>query len=144
MITCLSGLRLHEAELADLIFRHPGGPLAVGPGFEIVLVTEDLAHEAVALLDETSLSVHPIGAVVAVANRWAFFVPDKSSDPAWPAHAEHLTCGGTFSLPPPPGRDRSPDGSRWIRRHLGRRVLTAPLLLQVAVDAASRRTTRMS
>ncbi|GHE11985.1 hypothetical protein GCM10010339_73680 [Streptomyces alanosinicus] len=129
-----------DSELADLLLLHCAGILPVGPGFEVVLIDEDLAHQAVALLDRMELSVDPVGAVSAVEGRWAFFVPEESDIPVWPARTQYFSCGTTLPLPPIPGTTPALiNSTRWIRWQPFGRVITAPLLLQLAVNAVAPR-----
>ncbi|MER5549543.1 hypothetical protein ABT072_45900 [Streptomyces sp. NPDC002589] len=138
MSTCLTRSVRRDSELACLLLQHCEGTLPVGPGFEVVLINEDLARQAVALLDRMELSVDPVGAVCAVEGRWAFFLPEESDIPAWPAHTQYLSCGTTLPLPPIPGTSPAPiNSTRWIRWQPLGRVITAPLLLQLAVNAVA-------
>jgi hypothetical protein len=83
----------------------------VGPGWEVVLVREMEARQAVARLDHLSAGL--VGAVCATEGWWTFFVPEDSDDPPWPDPAAYLASGATVTLPPASWtRTASAEGAR--------------------------------
>ncbi|MFI6689402.1 hypothetical protein [Streptomyces sp. NPDC050485] len=120
--------------LADTLLLTAPAAVQVGDGFEVVLVPAHHARQAVALLD--ALPLDPVGAIAAVEDRWAFFVPEESHDPPWPPGTLYLAAGARLTLPPAP---RAWPVAGWIRWLPTGRILTAPLLLLPVLAAISDR-----
>lgn len=132
---------------ARLCQRWAAGPCPVGPGYEAVRLPERLAQDAVKVLD--GMFGDAVGAVAAIDGWWVFLLPEGSEpgNPGWPADAEYIRAGGQVVLPPrPPGPDVYvvSDQSTWIRWRPDGQLFTAPLLLQLALDALSARTLEVS
>ena len=107
----------------------------VGPGFDIVMVPEHHARQAVALLDR--LALDPIGSVFADHDRWGFFLPEESDSPAWPPATEYLHGGASVTLPPFHWPAPAYGATGWVRHRADGRLFTAPLMLHPVLDAVS-------
>ncbi|MEU0843928.1 hypothetical protein ABZ370_31250 [Streptomyces sp. NPDC005962] len=106
----------------------------VGPGWDVVLVPEQVAHRAVVALG--ALSTNPVGAVFAIHGVWGFFLPPESDIPPWPARVQYLRSGSQVTLPPSCWtRDQSGSGSGWVRSRSDGHLLTPPLMLHPIVAA---------
>ncbi|MFD4480382.1 hypothetical protein ACFWPU_30305 [Streptomyces sp. NPDC058471] len=110
--------------------------LLLGGGFDVVLVPEQHAREAVGHLDR--LELRPVGAVFAIDGQWGFFLPEGSNEPPWPSPVQYLGAGTAVTVPPASWShaDASPR-SGWVRRHRNGRIFTPPLLLHPIVEAIS-------
>ncbi|MFJ7589563.1 HAD family hydrolase [Streptomyces sp. NPDC097617] len=118
--------------LADTLTLARTGPVLL-EGFDVVLVDQNHAREAVARLDALGLTA--VGSVFTHHDEWGFFLPQESGHPAWPAPARYVGAGATLTLPPAPNADAA---TAWIRWSHGP-IYTAPLLLHaVLADIATR------
>ncbi|MEU5839763.1 hypothetical protein ABZ820_39780 [Streptomyces diacarni] len=114
----------------------PEGPWAraVGSGWDVVLVPEGVARQAVQALYE--LPADPVGTVFALDGQWGFFLPEESDEPRWPPYVRYLKAGASVTLPPACWtRDLDGTGSGWVRRPWDGRLLTPPLMLHPMVNA---------
>ncbi|MER6125954.1 hypothetical protein ABT173_25665 [Streptomyces sp. NPDC001795] len=116
----------------------------MGPGYEAVRLPEHLAQDAVKVLD--GMFGDAVGAVAVVDGWWVFLLPvgSEPGNPGWPADAEYIRAGGQVVLPPGPGVYVVSDQPAWIRWRPDGQLFTAPLLLQLALDALSARTLEVS
>ncbi|MFD7016675.1 hypothetical protein [Streptomyces sp. NPDC059928] len=114
--------------------------LPLGRGFDVVLVPEQHAREAVSHLDRLELC--PVGAVFAIDGQWGFFLPEGSNEPLWPSSVRYFGAGTSVAVPPASwSRAESAPGPGWVRRHRNGRIFTPPLLLHPVVEAISWRLT---
>ncbi|MFE0055416.1 hypothetical protein [Streptomyces sp. NPDC059003] len=108
--------------------------LLLSQGFDVVLVPEQHAQEAVGHLDR--LELRPVGAVFAIDGQWGFFLPEGSNEPAWPSSVQYFGAGTSVTVPPASWSRTDPSaGSGWVRRRRNGRIFTPPLLLHSIVEA---------
>jgi hypothetical protein len=122
--------------LADTLLLQEPTALPVGPGFEVVLIPEQVARHTVSRLDRLQLEV---GAVVAVSGCWGFFVLPESDGVSlsWPTAIEYLEVGSRVTLPPAHWPITVPGSGRtgWIRQQHDGRMFTSSLMLHTVAAA---------
>ncbi|MEC3997205.1 hypothetical protein VSR01_28365 [Actinacidiphila sp. DG2A-62] len=116
--------------LPALLLHDRPVPVAVGHGFEVVLVPGPLAAPAVERLDRIAPDM--VGAVFTVDGwSWGFLLPPGSQTGLdWTGVGTGVDYRAHGCVVLPPAR-----GSGWIRRHPGGRLLTPPLPLHAALTA---------
>lgn len=117
----------------------------VGPGWEILLITEPLAQLATRVLASRPARVAALGWVFAHAGQRGIFLPEQSDDPAWPPGTTYLKTGANVTLPPFSQRWAEHDStSGWVSLDcspLSRPLLLHPVLTALAADQSQATTT---
>ncbi|MFF4933259.1 hypothetical protein ACFY2H_30875 [Streptomyces griseofuscus] len=106
----------------------------VGPGWEVLLMSEPLARLVTPVLAGRPARVAPLGWVFAHAGQRGIFLPEQSDDPAWPPGTTYLKSGAKVTLPSFSQRWTEHDGtSGWVS--LDGSPLSRPLLLHPVLTA---------